>query len=97
MSVHELKQHIAYHIHPMKTIVKGEKRKEGAITIVIEFKDGFMEAIDPSDDYNLTRRLQEVGSKIVGRGVLIEKIWVDEWFVAWRSYSPAIETIPWED
>ena len=92
--MHELKQPIEYRVDFMDVTVRFVERKAGVIGQIIS--DGNEKRfVEPSDDYNLSR-LMGAGYSLIGRGVLVEAVWSDEWFVAWRPYSPAPEVVPWE-
>jgi hypothetical protein len=95
MDTHELKQPIEYKIEYMDTVVKTEIRVPGKIGHVIS-NGRDKRFVDPADDYNLSRLLG-YGYQILGRGVLVERVWGDECFIAWRPYGITPEVVPWEE
>lgn len=97
MPMHSLKSPLVYTVEHMKTvIVDHAKMTAGFVGHVILDKEG-KTLLDPADDYNVTRYLAAPDAAIIGRGVLVEQIWVDEWVVAWRPYSAKPEVIQWTE
>ena len=93
---HELKAPLKYVTEVMSIVNKDDDRLVGMIGHVIS--NGTQKVfIDPADDYNLTSYLSDRTCKIVGRGVAVEKVWVDEWVIAWRPYEDKPEVIVWKE
>ena len=90
--LHSLKSPLAYSIEHMATVVDADKRVAGFVGIVVMDNDG-KALIDSADDYNLSRYLQSPQCVLLGRGVLVEKVWGDEWVIAWRPYTAKPEVV----
>ena len=66
----------------------------GLVGVVLQDESGYG-FVALADDYNLSRLMEWKGTKIVGRGVLVEQVGT-EWIVAWRPYDAKPEPIPFE-
>lgn len=96
-TIHSLETPIEYHIVLMGTCVHPiENRKQGLSVHILQRGNEYL-AIDPRDEANLKSYMSFDGTQIVGWGMLVERVWVDEWFVAWRPFSPAPKAIEWND
>lgn len=94
--LHELRTPIGYTVAYMKVCMQGENRNPGVIVHILKDDLDNYEALLPGDDYNFTRKMGMGGVVLMGRGVLIEKVWVDEWFVAWRPFAPEPKVDDWD-
>ncbi len=95
-TLHHLKAPLDYRVEFMEIVVVDRETTPGLIGHVLSNGEENM-FIDPADDRNLSSRLSEPNVKIVGRGVLVEQVWADEWIVAWRTYEAKPEVIPWKE
>jgi len=94
--VRELKAPLAYNVGGMIAIDNLSTCEPGDIGQVIS--DGKENVfVNPADERNLSSYLSSAQWKIVGRGVLVEQIWADNWVVAWRSYDAKPEVVPYTE
>jgi hypothetical protein len=87
---HYLVQAIDYRIDYMDTWAGSRFNESPGMIVHVVETDTELIGIPPEDDYNLTCCLNQPCARIVGRGILIEKI-SSYWFVAWRPYTPSPE------
>jgi hypothetical protein len=83
-----LAQPVEYHVDYMDTASnKGFDECPGMVVHIVETETELV-GIPPGDDYNLSRYMERPNTRIIGRGILVERSGF-YWFVAWRPFSPA--------